>query len=483
MTLALAQTADSLSSPRPDAARADLIVVSSSFLTDRVFAHTAFLKELSRELSVELWAASAANPAFDEMWDRAPASVQPLPAIRPFREFPHNMLRRLNEYAWDFRHRPPGRLSAMRNGRHASRSWFIRSLKAPARLIAALGAEDIVEHQIQRLLLSYPRSPEATLRLRESRPAALMTTGPLQFEQPAIETAASLLGIPTLALIPSWDNVSTKNRMVSRHDGYLVWTSHIERQLREFYPHSRRVPIYVVGAAQFDVFFQDRYRLTRAGFCAAQGLRRDLPILVYALGSPNVLREEHGALELAERIARDALGDVQLLVRPHPLFDAAELGSAFERFGPRVVVQKTSRGEVPLGRSQDTNQIVEWVNTFRHAAVVINLSSTVAIDAAIFDRPIVNLDYDPEPGRPNQGLVKDVNHEWTPFKPIAESGGVWLVNDPDELVAAVKTYLAHPELHRAERRWIAEYVCGYLDGRCGRRMAEAVLEFVARQRI
>jgi hypothetical protein len=94
------------------------------------------------------------------------------------------------------------------------------------------------------------------------------------------------------------------------------------------------------------------------------------------------------------------------------------------------------------------------------------------------DRPVVNLDYDPEPGRPNQALVKEVNHLWTHFKPVAESGGVWLVNNPEEMVEAVRTYLAHPEMHRDRRRWIAEYVCQYLDGRCGQRMAAAILDFM-----
>jgi CDP-glycerol glycerophosphotransferase (TagB/SpsB family) len=128
--------------------------------------------------------------------------------------------------------------------------------------------------------------------------------------------------------------------------------------------------------------------------------------------------------------------------------------------------------------TQDRKQIIDWVNTFRHADVVVNLSSTVTVDAAIFDRPVVNLDYDPEPGQPNQLLVKDINHLWTHFKPIAESGGVWLVNNIDEMVEAVRTYLKHPELHREKRRWIAEYVCGYVDGHCGERMAHAILSFV-----
>ena len=151
----------------------------------------------------------------------------------------------------------------------------------------------------------------------------------------------------------------------------------------------------------------------------------------------------------------------------------------FAKFGPHVVVQKTDNPSAGIAdRFQSEAQVRTWVNTLRHADVVVNLSSTIAVDAAIVDCPVVNLDFDPEPGHPNQDLVKDVNHCWTHFRPIAESGGLWLVNNVDEMIHAVRTYLEQPELHRDRRRWIAEYVCGYLDGRCGERMAEAILNFL-----
>jgi hypothetical protein len=126
-------------------------------------------------------------------------------------------------------------------------------------------------------------------------------------------------------------------------------------------------------------------------------------------------------------------------------------------------------------------QVLDWISTFRHANVVVNLSSTVALDAAMFDKPVVNLDFDPAPEQRDQALIKDVNHLWSHFKPIAESGGLWLANDMDEVVRAVREYLAHPDLHRESRRRMAEYVCGYVDGKCGERMAQAIVDFV-RQR-
>ena len=456
---------------------ARILLLSTSLLTDRVFLYTRFLDRLAQFASVTVWANSVKLPRHRDLWRTSRAEIEDFPGVLPFREFPHNFFRRLNEFVWDYRHLPPSRLSMWEHVRRRE-PRSLRALRGPARFLALLRAERALERHLNKLLLSYPRSPEATQRLASMCPDVVITTGPFQYEQPAVVAAARNLGIPVLAFIPSWDNVSTKNRMVFKYDGFIAWSDQTREDLHRFYPDSCEVPIYVVGAAQLDVFFQKRFHLTREAFCADSGLRPELPIIVYAVGSPNFLKEHHGALDMAARVARGDLGDVQMIVRPHPLHDNGAMESQLREFYPRVVVQRTAQVDLALNaRSQDECQIKEWVNTFRHADVVINLSSTVAVDAAILDRPVVNLDYDPEPGQPNQALVKDVNHSWTHFKPIAESGGVWLANDPEEVVEAVTTYLSNPGLHRDRRRWIAEYVCQHLDGRSGERMAEAILDF------
>jgi hypothetical protein len=458
--------------------KAQILVLSTSLLTDRVLLYTQFLNRLDQGASVTVWANSVRLPQQRELWRSSTANIEEFPHVRPFREFPYNFLRRLNEFVWDYRQRPPSRLSMWKHIRSRTAAGYIQALRAPARALAMLRAERALESGLDKLLLSYRRSPEAEERIKSMSPDVVITTGPFQFEQPAIAATARNLGIPVVALIPSWDNVSTKHRMVFKYDGFIVWSDQTKRDLHRFYPDSREVPTYVVGAAQFDVFFQKRFHVTREEFCADYGLRPELPIVVYAVGSPNFLKEHHGALDMAARVARNELGDVQMIVRPHPLHDNGAMESQLREFYPRVVLQRTAEVDLALSaRSQDENQIKEWVNTFRHADVVINLSSTVAVDAAILDKPVVNLDYDPEPGQPNQALVKDVNHTWTHFKPIAESGGVWLVNSPEETVEAVKTYLSNPGLHREKRKWIAGYVCQHLDGHSGERMAEAMLDF------
>jgi hypothetical protein len=295
-----------------------------------------------------------------------------------------------------------------------------------------------------------------------------------------VVATAKRLGIPTIALITSWDNLSTKNRMVFRHDGYLVWSAHMRDELHALYPASRAVPTYVVGAPQFDALYDPRFQRSRAEYCATLGLDAERPIVLCALGAPGFLREVHGAAHLAERLLAGAFGDAQLVIRPHPLFDQEEVLARFAPLAPRVVVQRTAEPGDGLEPFQDEAQIVDWVNTFRHADVVVNLSSTATVDAAACDRPVVNLDYDPAPGGAHHALIRDINHAWPHFAPIAESGGVWLAASPEEVTEAVRTYLARPELHRERRRWIVERVCGFSDGRSGERLAAAILDFAGR---
>jgi hypothetical protein len=465
--------------PVTDAIKPRVVVLSSSLLTDRMFRYTGFMRTLAENARPSIWAMSA-RKGEERQWGRdASVDVETFPQVRGFREYPYNYLRRLNEYVWDYYQKPPSRLSMTRHVKDKMVPWNIQVLKAPARVLAAARAHQVFEDQLEKLLLSYPRSVEAEKRFKTSRPDVVVTTGPFQYEQPAVASAAKTLGIPVMSLIPSWDNLSTKGRMVFKYDGYMVWSERSREELHYFYPASKDVPVYVVGASQFDVFYQDRFRRSRQEFAASLGLRADLPIVVYAVGSPNFLPgEKVGAIDMAERVDRGELGDVQLVVRPHPIHDNAEMVEAFRKFSSRIVLQHTAEAGTPLvARSQSETQIVDWVNTFYHADVVVNLASTVTVDAAIFDRPVVNIDYDPQPGQADQQLIREVNHEWTHFKPIAESGGVWLVNNPRETVEAIKGYLRNPAEHRAGRRWITEYVCGYVDGRSGERMAEAIVDF------
>ncbi|MBI2374202.1 MAG: CDP-glycerol glycerophosphotransferase family protein [Deltaproteobacteria bacterium] len=450
-----------------------VLVLSSSLLTDRVFLFTSFLSRLAEGCQPTVWALSA-DPARSRLWSTAPCPVEPMPAIAPSRER-LNLLRRVDERAWDLRLRPPSRLSMIKHGSQPVGPV----IRASGALLAELGFEHEFESWLADVIMRQDRAPEARARLEALRPDLVLTTGPFQFEQPAIVAEAKKLGIPTMAYIPSWDNLSTKKRLLFKYDAYAVWSEQGQRELLHFYPDARVVPSYVIGAPQFDIFHQSRFHESRDAFCARYGFPSKRRIVLYAVGSPNFLADEWvGAKDLAERVEEGAFGDVQLVVRPHPIHDRAELADRLGQQFRRMTIQRTGDADLSVNaRTQSETDIVEWVNSFRHADVVVNLASTVTVDAALFDKPVVSLNYDPGPRRTHDALIKDINTTWTHFAPVAASGGVWLTNDAEETAQAVRSYLAHPEQHELGRRLVIARVCQFDDGRSAERMAEAVERF------
>src|SRR5688500_8192505 len=268
-------------------ARMKVLILSSSLLVDRVLLYTSLLSSLTRKVETRIWAASASNRDTSP-WRQVDVPVEPVPPVSAFKEFLDNYFTRLNDFAWDYRLRPPSRLSIQQHVRDKSQRLRVRLLKPLAFIVAKLRAENYLEDKVQSLLLSSPiRSAEGFERLRENDPTLIVSSGLFQFEQPAQFEAARKLNIPTIAYIPSWDNISTKNRMVYRYDGYIVWSEQVKRELHEFYPATKGAPVYVIGAPQFDVFFNERFYQSRDVYCEQQGLDPSLPIVVYALGSPN----------------------------------------------------------------------------------------------------------------------------------------------------------------------------------------------------
>ena len=83
-----------------------IVILSSSLLTERMFIHSSFAGAITMKGEAEwhLW-----TTAVNERRLESPEGlrIEPFPAIRPFREFPYNYLRRFNEYVWDFRLQPP----------------------------------------------------------------------------------------------------------------------------------------------------------------------------------------------------------------------------------------------------------------------------------------------------------------------------------------------------------------------------------------
>jgi CDP-glycerol glycerophosphotransferase (TagB/SpsB family) len=143
-----------------------------------------------------------------------------------------------------------------------------------------------------------------------------------------------------------------------------------------------------------------------------------------------------------------------------------------------VVVEKAFRSTaVRSGDGMDVDFMSEntrhLADTLFHSDVVLNVASTLAIEASIFDTPVVNIGFDGQPGS-NRSLM-----EWhygsTHFQKVVRSGAVRIAQSSGEMVDLINLYLGDPSQDVEGRRRIVAEQCEFTDGRSAERLAGEIV--------
>src|SRR5690606_2970208 len=113
-------------------------------------------------------------------------------------------------------------------------------------------------------------------------------------------------------------------------------------------------------------------------------------------------------------------------------------------------------------------------NTLRHCALGINVASTVSLELCMFDKPVINVGYNP-PGVPESELSYARYYEFDHYKPVVRSGAVEVVRSPDAMKPAIVRALREPAAASQQRRSLVQSFFGdTLDGRSGERVARVL---------
>lgn len=282
--------------------------------------------------------------------------------------------------------------------------------------------------------------------------------------------------LPTMVLVPSWDNLTSKGFFPVTPDRIAVWNETMRREAVEVHDLSPE-RVCVTGAPQHDVYAGAPYA-ARSEFCATLGFDPAKPYLVYATQTEGTVPDEPRlAMEIAQA-ARQRFGDsLQVLVRVHQLDRAERYAGLRELSG--VVVDVAGAGHLGEYRDRvfDRAASERLADTLYYAAVAASTASSISIDAAAVGTPVVGVRFDAGGERPYERSVRryfDFTHQAN----LVRSGGLRLVSDLSEFVEAVARYLEDPSIDADARQRMVEEQAFRLDGRSGRRVAEAILEML-----
>ncbi len=306
--------------------------------------------------------------------------------------------------------------------------------------------------------------------LDKYHPDLVVTTDILNENDVCLMQEAKNRKIPIVAVIRSWDNLTAHSIIRIIPDRLLVWSEILKREA-SFYGGMSKEKITVVGIPHFDRYTSDSM-IPRDEFIKKIGADPRKKLVFFTPIGDLYLRHND-----TDRYVLDLLSkmDVNILVR-FPAWDKVSNMDGFQPpphmffDKPGVIHRPNEIGDRDISRKD--NEML--INGIYWSDLVITGPSTIAIEAAFFDKPIVLVNFHQTH---KKGLDGIFSYQCNHFKYILKSGGVRLVNTADEFIEWTKRYLENPALDQDGRQRIVEEQFGGLnDHHASVRIVNAIID-------
>ena len=450
-----------------------IAITMSSSMALRNFFQTGALAELQRHFSVEVLASPELGRTINTLGLDRSVSVTTVDVGTEPRSW--RLMRQLKKKVY-----MEGRASAteaiwekyqIRPLYQRVGSWIVK------RLIHLVDANRLYGW-LETIDLAVNRDRRYVALLRNRNVSLFFATHATSFWEESLLRSAISAGVPRLYMVLSWDHLSSKVLLHRDFGRVLVWNRHTRDELLRTYPSYRADQVKVVGIPQYDSFVESSAH-TYASWCAQYGLDPARRTILFSTMPQVRHSQQHIILEDLLRAivaGTEVPADYQVLIKCHP-FDNFEGYSAL--LGKYPVAWR--RTTLAPGQTIDAwipspAEVEESRDCLHFCSININIFSTVTIEAALFNKPVIHIAYDPLPIEPGRIPCHEY-YNWEHFKHIVDKDASVLVHNLDELLAAIRRYSAEPEMKAEGRRRVVETYIGDRLGNSVTELAAAVREF------
>jgi hypothetical protein len=295
-------------------------------------------------------------------------------------------------------------------------------------------------------------------------------------------------GVKTGTVIVGWDNPSSYGIPSAPLDFITCWS---EIQKQELVQGSDWDPekVNIGGIPSYDGYFRSEWLIPRDEYFRMHGLDPKRKLVSYASSfitfSPNFRNIE----TLAKLVASDSLAESsQLLIRFHPNHFMTEPLFAGEREKIRELAGSLPHVHLvePVALGGDLGyysgeDMPEKTSMMAYSDVFTTVYSTMCVETAIHDRPIVSVCLDipggwNKPGKFSLALSEIGN--WPTHQRFREAHAGRVASDNETLKKLLNAYLVDPTLDSEQRKKFIHDEVTFTDGSSGRRTAEYLVSLV-----
>ncbi len=305
-------------------------------------------------------------------------------------------------------------------------------------------------------------------RLKSINPSLCITTTAGLGDDGVFLAAAKLCGIPTLALIQSWDRTASKGYPAQQPDHCIVWNDAMKYEAVTFLEIDKN-RVYVEGAPPWDKYLSlssPLDGLQRSDFFKKWNLNPDKKTVFVAINGPSTHHENIKLIQdICDANLKGYLPDTQVLFRIHPAYLPDH--KSMEEI--ETVFNKLKNDDMHLMRPIVANlEIKNYVvteddrifmhNMFRACDLTVSIMSTWMIESSIFDKPNICIEY---------GRYKTELYDFDLSEYLAEHivriynyGAVYRVRSPHGLIRQIVTVLKNPSERRSARARLVKWETG-----------------------
>ncbi|MBI2055922.1 MAG: hypothetical protein HYT37_00895 [Candidatus Sungbacteria bacterium] len=285
--------------------------------------------------------------------------------------------------------------------------------------------------------------------------------------------AARYYNIPAVAMVRSWDNLTSLQGMMRVAPKLLLVPTAQLKKEAILYHDIPEDYIRVVGIPHYDRY-RGGVKIAREEFFNSMGLDPEKKLILYTtlgdryLGTASV---DQAVLEVLKHI------DVNIVVRCHP-GDTITLEHSFKTPAtmifdrPGVIFKQGNFGNREISADDDKKLEHELF----YADVVVLCASTIAIDAAVFGAPAIGVAFSGTPA--SYWASPRRFYGYTHLKRVVKTGGIRLVGSKEELRREVDAYLRDPARDKKEREHMICQEDGFCDAESSERVARIITQEV-----
>lgn len=379
-----------------------VLVILSGGYNVRNFIYSGFLDEKPKDVQVVFW---HTFNAIEELKDSRQETLPELVSGKL------DWIKRTINIAELYRnYKTTGRKSYLNyivlpsEKKKAKLSLKIRILKKFFNSLAVFLASERGVKFLNSVKIKYVRKSEAYAvakkKLLNDKPDFIFFTHQRASDALGVSVAASDLKIKTACFIYSWDNLPKGNLYIEA-DSYFVWSNYMKKEFMFYYPKMTERNIIVTGSPQFIHYRLDKFSWTREEFCNRFNLNINNKYICFSGNDKTTCPVDPLYLDDIAKAVRELKEETNtayhILFRPNPIDRNDKFDEVLKENKDIITELSPSWEGEDIRWNKGLPNYMDMLllkNTIQHSELIINMGSTMSMDAALLDKPAIYIRYD-----------------------------------------------------------------------------------------